>query len=83
MTNDDISRHVEARRLNDEKSSQPSTKNTSTRKEKLIEGVLRGKTPAKAARDAGYSESYSRVDVYKILAKASTQERIAARVHQA
>jgi hypothetical protein len=53
------------------------------RKDKLIEGVLRGKTPAKAARDAGFSESYARVNVYRELAKASVQERIAARQAEA
>jgi hypothetical protein len=47
----------------------------STRKEKLIEGVVRGKTPAKASKDAGYSKSYSRANVYRELAKASIRER--------
>lgn len=54
-------------------------KKPSTRREKLVEGVVRGKTPAKAARDAGYSESYARVDVYRNLAKPSISEAIERR----
>lgn len=58
-------------------------KKASVRKELLIEGVLQGKTPPKAAKAAGYSDSYSRVNVYRELAKASTQERIRERLQEA
>jgi hypothetical protein len=55
----------------------------SMRKEKLIEGVLQGKTPARAARDAGYSNSYARVDVYRALAHPDIRQRIEARIQEA
>jgi phage terminase small subunit len=42
--------------------------------------VLEGKTPAQAARDAGYSESYARVDVYRTLANPSIVEKVKARI---
>lgn len=56
---------------------------TNIRREKLIEGVLQGKTPATAAKEAGYSDSYARVDVYRVLASPSVQERIQARIDEA
>lgn len=54
-------------------------KTPSVRQKKLEEGVALGKTPPQAAREAGFSESYSRVDVYKNLANPSVQERIERR----
>jgi phage terminase small subunit len=59
------------------KGSKKVAKKTSTRKERLIDDVARGKKPAQAAKDAGFSKSYSRVNVYRELAKTSIQERIA------
>lgn len=53
------------------------------REEKLIEGVLRGKPPARAARDAGYSKSFAHVDVYRTLAKPSILKRIQERRDEA
>jgi hypothetical protein len=55
----------------------------SIRREKLIEGVLQGKTPATAARDAGYSDSYARVDVYRALTHPDIRQRIEARIQEA
>jgi phage terminase small subunit len=60
-----------------------ATRKPSVRTEKLIEGVLQGKTPPEAAREAGFSESYARVDVYRTLANPSIQERIQARQTEA
>jgi phage terminase small subunit len=61
------------------KGAKKSVKAPSTRRKKLEDAVLDGKIPATAARDAGYSESYARVDVYRTLANPSFQERLAAR----
>lgn len=61
------------------KPAKKAPKAPSKRRQKLEEGVLRGKTPASAARDAGYSESFARVDVYRTLANPSFQERLEKR----
>lgn len=57
----------------------PAPKKPSTRRRKLEDAVLNGETPAKAARGAGYSESFARVDVYRVLANPSFQERLEKR----
>lgn len=59
------------------KSASKGMKKPSVRLKKLIDGVAKGKTPPKAAKDAGFSESYARVDVYRTLANPSIQQRIA------
>lgn len=61
----------------------PVTRKPSVRTEKLIEGVLQGKTPPRAAKDAGFSDSYARVDVYRTLANPSIQDRIKERMAEA
>jgi phage terminase small subunit len=55
----------------------------SVRQEKLVEGVLQGKSKRRAALDAGYAESTASVDVYKMLEKPSIQARIRERIREA
>jgi phage terminase small subunit len=58
------------------------SKKPSIRQEKLIEGVLQGKSKRRAALDAGYAESTASVDVYRILEKPSVQARIQERIRE-
>lgn len=50
------------------------------RQEKLIEGVLQGKSKRQAALDAGYAETTANVDVYAMLEKPWMKARIAERI---
>jgi phage terminase small subunit len=63
--------------------SKKATKKTaaihSKRRRKLEDGILQGKPAATAARDAGYSESYARSEVYRTTANHSFQERLEKR----
>jgi hypothetical protein len=54
----------------------------SLREEKLIEGVLQGKSKRRAALDAGYSENTANVKVYAMLEKDRIQARIAERIKE-
>lgn len=59
------------------------TRTPSLRRQLRDEGIKQGKTPRRAALDAGYAESTANVNFYKPLEKARTAEMIAEHVRNA
>lgn len=53
------------------------------KQEKFVEGILKGKSGAEAAREAGYSKKTARLSAHKNITKYNIQEKIQERINEA